>query len=735
MSFHSLSKHFSQHLLLLSLACFLGLPILPLIRLLPPQQAKAAHSTIHVTPLGTDTENCGSILSPCQSIQYAVNQANSGDTILVATGTYTYKPTNDTCSFLTTRSVVCFVDKHLSILGGYSTKDWLNANPKSNPTIIDGQDTYRGVAVVAYNSTAHLRMEGFTIKNGRAQGSSSGSTWDTAAFGGGIWAQNSSVTLKDLIIKNSVASGGDTNSACGGSASGGGLAIQSSPSNQASVLERVTFQDNRAAGGTGADRGGLALGGGLYAYQTIIDGDHLTFTTNLVEAGDSSGSGVAGGLHADALGGGAALQQDSSVRLSNVIATENQAIGGNAGSYGGTYGGGGFGGAIHTEEASLTLSDARIKNNSVLGGRGANGGVGFGGGLEILNSYVILKRMSIVANTAESGGTSVNGGTAGAPGGGGIYLWDSQDLSYQNKMVNILFADNKIVMSPSGSDRFGGGGGGLVIQGTEVEIIHSTFAQNKLGENLKSGQAILAQKYDSIPSSVDLKYSIVANHVNPYTDNTSALTVSEGNTAYLYQGIFANNTNDTNLNNRPLLPGEIIGLDTMIEVDSTAFVSPGSPDYDYHLTSNSPAIDKATNSTTKDDIDGHPRPYNEASDIGSDEYVRPKIVPTPQQVNVIVDDTGTTSSAIIEVEYSPELMNWSAMTTVSWLSLNTLGSKKASGQTGERLTILFDPTRLDLGTYETSILITSQDADSATLQARMRKVEEVFRNYVPLVIR
>ena len=51
---------------------------------------------------GSDISSCGSETTPCQSIQYAANKAASGDTLLVAGGTYTYKASADDCSFLTT---------------------------------------------------------------------------------------------------------------------------------------------------------------------------------------------------------------------------------------------------------------------------------------------------------------------------------------------------------------------------------------------------------------------------------------------------------------------------------------------------------------------------------------------------------------------------------------------------------------------------------------------------------
>lgn len=698
---------------------------------------------LRVAPTGSDVEDCGSAELPCRTIQYAVNRAASGDTILVAAGTYTYTydPKTDQCRFLITQAVVCFVNKHLTILGGYSPDNWLHPDPERNLTVIDGENRYRGVVVVSHGSMAGLRMEGFTIRNGRAQGASSGSDWDTTAFGGGMWAQNSAVTLRDVVFENNVARGGDTSSGAGGTASGGGLAIQSPPPGSVSVLERVVFRNNRAIGGTGAVRGGLALGGGMFTYQAVVSGTVLTFVDNIAQAGSSDGNGTFNGLDADALGGGAAFQHGSVIMLSNVRAIGNQAVGGSAGARNGTRGGGGFGGAFHSEEAVVDLSEGWIQGNRVQGGSGGErGGVGFGGGLEFLNSNVTLKRVWVIGNVAISGEASILNGYAGSPGGGGAYLWGFRTPSYSGELINVVFADNQIVMPSSGRSDLGGGGGGLVVQGMVVTITHGTFAQNRFAGNLVSGQAILVHGTEGsrgIPGVANIRYSIIADHVHPYTDHTSALTVSEGSQAHLYRCLFSGNTNNTNLNGRPLPPGVITGMDTVITATSVGFTSPGAPDYDYHVLPTSPAVDKAIGSTTNDDIDAQSRPYGHASDIGADEYVPPMLSVTPEEVIILVSgDVRTTRSVIVGVKNTARTVSWEATTSAPWLFLGPSGSAKtASGQSGEWLQLWFDPSGLSLGMYQTSVQITSPDAISVTLPVRMWKLERVFTSFLPLILR
>ncbi|MBK7455213.1 MAG: hypothetical protein IPJ46_16265 [Anaerolineales bacterium] len=135
--------------------------------------AGALATTRYVASSGVDSGNCSSAASPCLTIQYAVNQsAASGDRILVAQGNYTYSGGTTNCSFASTPAVVCSLDKNLAILGGYSTANWSTANPAVNLTVIDGQNLYRGVAVIGFNNltTTYLNMEGFTLQNGRAIG-------------------------------------------------------------------------------------------------------------------------------------------------------------------------------------------------------------------------------------------------------------------------------------------------------------------------------------------------------------------------------------------------------------------------------------------------------------------------------------------------------------------------------------------------------------------------------------
>ncbi|MCA9929684.1 MAG: DUF1565 domain-containing protein, partial [Anaerolineales bacterium] len=110
----------------------------------PLSKAQPAATTFRVATTGTDSKSCGPVSDPCRTIQKAVNNAGSGDTILVAAGTYNYSGSS-TCLDSVNTAVVCVLSKHLTILGGYTTSNWSVADPTANVTIIDGGNAHRGV--------------------------------------------------------------------------------------------------------------------------------------------------------------------------------------------------------------------------------------------------------------------------------------------------------------------------------------------------------------------------------------------------------------------------------------------------------------------------------------------------------------------------------------------------------------------------------------------------------------
>jgi hypothetical protein len=561
---------------------------------------------------GVDSAGCGSVSTPCKNIQQAINLAGSGDEIRVATGTYTYQASLDTlCTGQIGTSVLCLKSDALTILGGYSSGNWSSADPASNPTIIDGGGTRRGV--LAENS--NLSMIGFTIQNGYRKGASSGGDQQTFAFGGGMLADISSVSLTDMVFKNNLATGGDTASEYGGAGAGGGLALRQVE--QGSTLTNVTFEDNEATGGTGPVRGGIGVGGGLFVVETNVTASNLKVNGNIATGGSSSGSGETANdlLRGDALGGGIAVQVGSTVTLGGSTVDNNQAVGGSAT----TKAGRAFGGGIYVEgqtsrDSLLTVNDSTISSNVAVGADAVNGGLAAGGGLMAQNGSVTLDRSKVLGN--RSSGGDGNGGLRGDAGGGGAYFsyWSALGGSRQLVVRNSVLAGNLTEIGETGTI-VGGGGGALFLQGFVGTIDHMTCDGNEVGQSLQGGCMVLLNS--DVSCSATVRYSAISGH----TANASqdAVHLISGASLTFSQGAFSGNNSDYGGG------GTISGTGSMSSFPSGLdFTSPGFPDYDYHLASDSPLLDLAVSSTEIRDMDYQTR--SGLRDVGADEYsIIPKI--------------------------------------------------------------------------------------------------------------
>lgn len=552
---------------------------------------------------GTDNGSCGSTSQPCKTIQFAVDRSDSGDTILVAAGTYTYSG-SDTCLDGVSTAVVCILSTHLTLLGGYSSSNWSSANPTANVTIIDGQNAHRGVQLHGPTANdASLHIEGFTIQNGRKQGATSGGDGLTFAFGGGFLADRASVIARNLIIKNNQAIGGNTSNSYGGASGGGGMAFRANTNGI--HLENILFDSNSSRGGSGPARGGFGIGGGLYTLEAVVTGSNLTFTNNLAQAGSSNGSGFAANNYADAQGGGAAFHNFSDVTIDTIVSTDNQAIGGNAPN---GDGGGAYGAGLYGERATIHLSNIDVRDNLTQGGDGQDptmsSSIGHGGGWASSRSDVTIEKGNFVNNSAIGGVGDI---FWGAGGGAGVYFSGHAEDNTLN-LTNVIIADNYSEMGISGSGTTtGGGGAGLFVNGGTANVSHATFAQNRLGSSPMQGNGIVVIN----GGTANISHSIIANHT-AYSGAIAVHAQPGNNVNFDTNLLFGNNT-DTGGG------GTFTGAGTNLTGDPN-FISAGSPNFNYHISSGSAAIDQAVGSTVSDDIDSQSRTAFGTPDIGADEY-------------------------------------------------------------------------------------------------------------------
>ncbi|HEY8506074.1 MAG TPA: VCBS repeat-containing protein, partial [Gemmataceae bacterium] len=598
---------------------------------------RLAPATLHVAPGGADAAGRGSPSDPFRTIQFAADQAQNGDEIRVAAGTYTYDASVDIHGpGLGTRQVLTVFNKRLTILGGFSASDFSARNPAANVTVIDGQGQFRGVMVVGFTEPTGLTLDGFTIQNGLATGIPGRQGLDSIyAFGGGVFVDGGNqpdstvpFVFRNLTFRNNVAQGSDNTTVSfdgsggviGGNAAGGAVALRFA---RDVTMENVVFEGNESRGGTGGNRGGAALGAAVHVNESNLTGTNLTFRNNRNFGGDTAGSGTdAIGEEADALGAALAVQFNSTVVLSNVTADGNRSQGGAAGGAGGR-GGGAFGGAFFAEAANLTITDAVLTNNVAEGGPGFRGGIVGGGAVQTGESNLTLERVKLVGNSAIGGPSSSPNGEAGPTGGGAVYATQFRSPGVRVTITNTLIAGNAVRFAAGfGSHNAGGGGGGVWLQGVQTDLTHVTLADNLLGPDLFFGDALLLISDGTTPTVASLAHSIVANHTSPQSQG--AVFVRTPETLNINGLLYSNNTDDDNRDRPdgpPFAPGTFNGANTILTVRTAGFTSPGPADFDYSLLANSPARGAARGSTTPTDIGNNPR--DDVPDLGAYEFGTP----------------------------------------------------------------------------------------------------------------
>ena len=218
-------------------------------------------------------------VAACRTIQQAIDQAADGDLIKIDQGTYT--DTYTTTYKTQTITQTAFIDKSVTLQGGYDKDNWEESPPDhtAQPTIIDPAD---GRAFYVTEGIT-VTIDRLVIRNGDATGLGGGPSDEDA--GGSIYNEGANLMLNAVRIYGSTADLG------GGLYHGGGDL----------TLQNNLFHGNAA----GTD------GGAVYAYTGGVTLWNNTFHTN-VSSGDGSALYVAGGnlivantIFANNSGGGA----------------------------------------------------------------------------------------------------------------------------------------------------------------------------------------------------------------------------------------------------------------------------------------------------------------------------------------------------------------------------------------------------------------------------------------------
>jgi hypothetical protein len=575
--------------------------------------AQAGTGTVRVALAGSDVPGCGAAPSPCASLQYAIEQfpLPGTGTVLVAAGTYTSSQPG---------RVARITRRDITVQGGFD-QAFAAADPIANSVTIDGENARRGFLVdcpVGVADPCRFALSGVTITRGAAPPDPG----LLDAFGGAIDAYLATIELTDVAIVANQARGLAAASGVPGNGSGGGLSFRSTDA----TLTRVRVEGNAAVGGDGsgtAVRGGLAVGGGIFSYESTVSMTDVIALDNSAVAGDApAGSGfTTGAQRADGLGGFWALIYGSA-SVENLRAERSRAEGGLVSAAGGL----GLGGAIFFQfVTSASIERALLHDNEALGGFGDTN-LGGGGAIFAEDAVVSLDRAEIVGNRAHGAGANGFGGTGG---GGGVYMNSvtAQDTSLA--ATNTVIGRNA-VLAGAGSPAGYAFGGGAFLQcpqsscqseaATENSalLVHVTLADNSVsGGSFNQGSALYAQKFSSITS----QFGIISGHLTPPAPGFYAgeAVLALGATSF-ERTLWHDNTTPVTT----ALGGTF--ADVNPSGGSPDFLDPAATPPIYRVGATSAARDRALGSATPIDLDGEPRPDSESaiSDLGADEFTVPE---------------------------------------------------------------------------------------------------------------
>ena len=275
--------------------------------------------TVYVSVDGSDSNNGSTWVLAKKTVQAGINAAVSGDEIWVAKGIYVERITLKLNTAL-----------YGGFAGGETSRTQRNWTAKI--TILDGNKA-SGVVTAPSGATSSTRIDGFTIRNGKA-------SYD----GGGIFCSSSSPTIANNIITDNSAS-----------RSGGGICCYSSSPTIANNIITANSVINASS-----------YGGGIYCSSSSPTISNNNITGNSANYGAGiycnynsspaiSNNNITGNNANGGYGGGIYCNSNSSPTISNNTIISNSTING---------------GGIYCSNSSPTISNNTITGNSVFGDGG-----------------------------------------------------------------------------------------------------------------------------------------------------------------------------------------------------------------------------------------------------------------------------------------------------------------------------------------------------------------------------
>jgi len=409
-----------------NLKSFVFLPVIVAIVLLPGGQVLAIDRYVDNTP------GCGGN-SPCYStIQAAIDDAGTGDTVRVANGTYTGSG-NRNIDFkgkaVTVQSdggpTACTIDVEGTFNRGFIFQTGEGAGSVLTGFTITDANAFNGAAIycdAASPTITDCHFIGNAANNdggGMYLGAGSSpeitdclfSSNTASRWGGGIYINNSSPTISNCQFNNNSAN-----------TVGGGIYCDNSSS--ANITD-CSFSNNTAN-----------LGGGIACRSSSPSITNSTFSTNTAEANgggiycNSSSPDITGGTitgnTADSYGGGIYCESGSAPNITSCTISNNTATDRN-------------GGGIFSDSSSPVISDSNISGNN------ANSG----GGVGTNDSNLSLTNCTISTNIASNRG-------------GGIYF----------------FFNTPSILDSTISDNTADEGGGIYLDSSSPNVNQTTISGN-----------------------------------------------------------------------------------------------------------------------------------------------------------------------------------------------------------------------------------------------------------------
>jgi hypothetical protein len=393
-----------------------------------PAQAQAACDRYVLGIDGSNTGDCSDEEHPCQTIQYAIDQAVNRDRICVAkhtlAGPLVYPETLVITKAVTLDGAWDAMCVDPSDLRCSFTR--IPCDP-ANVTI----DAQRAGRVVSISGKIAPTIDCFTITGGDAAGlgGDPGTTNDNDA-GGGIYSRRAAPTIVHNVITNNYGCG------CCPYGRGGGIYLLDAPAT-------AVISDNLIAYNV-ADNTDWGRGGGIMLRTSEAQVISNTLEEN--RGGQTRGEG-----------GGIAVEGGAPTIADNVLAFNRAAQARQ-----------GLGGGIYVDAPGpVTIERNELRNNFALDGSGDAALVSAGGGIYYtattsIPALAIIRDNAFVWNLA-----AMAGALSGNGGGMALYHLSAASVVRDNVLEWNL-----------GADSCRGFGGGIYVGESEVTIEHNAFSRN-----------------------------------------------------------------------------------------------------------------------------------------------------------------------------------------------------------------------------------------------------------------